>query len=328
MSPGAVDLEPHRPALRGHCYRMLGSAVDADDAVQDTLVRALRGLDRFAGRSSLRTWLVRIATNVCLDELQRRERRVRPMEAPPGTPEGPFGFEPAEKWIEPIPDDWVVPSGADPATVLAARQDIRLAFVAALQHLPPLQRAALLLTQVVGMSAREAAEALDTSVASVNSAAQRARATVSALDRGAVAPADPATVERYAAAFEAYDVERIVALLADDVTFCMPPIPLWLRGPAHVATFLAGPGAECEGSVLVPVRASGAPAFAQYRHGGRTPWGLVVLGVEGDRITAIDTFLDVGALFPMFGLPSRVSSDGRTFSTPTDDSAVAPRSNG
>lgn len=303
-----LDLEAHRPALLGHCYRMLGSAADADDAVQDTMVRAIRGLSGFTGRAALRTWLLRIATNVCLDELSRRKRRARPMEAPPGAPGDPITFTPAEDWVEPVPEAWLLPPSADPHAVLATRQSIRLAFVAALQHLPPRQRAALLLTQVLGLSAAETAEILSSTVSSVNSALQRARARLTELDPAAPEPPSTDLAERYAAAFERYDVDALVALMTDDVTFCMPPIPLWLRGRAHVTTFLRGPGAECEGSVLVPVAASGAVAFAQYRHGGRTPWGLVVLERRGDRVSGINTFLDVARLFPLFGLPQVFSS--------------------
>lgn len=308
----ASDLDPLRPALLGHCYRMLGSPTDADDAVQETMIKAMRALPSFEGRSSLKTWVMRIATRVCLDELSRRQRRIRPMESPAGTPAGPFEITPAEGWIEPVPDGWIV-DDADPEAVLASRQSLRLAFVAALQHLPPRQRAALLLTQVVGLSARETAEALESSVSSVNSALQRARSRMAELSPERPPIRDPAVAEvadRYLAAFQRYDVDAIVRMLSEDVTFDMPPISLWVRGPDHVRTFLRGPGAECEGSVLVPVQASGAAAFAQYRHGGRTPWGLVVLDIRNGQISGITTFLDVERLFPLFGLPLEWKSRG------------------
>jgi RNA polymerase sigma-70 factor (ECF subfamily) len=299
------EIAQHRPVIVGHCYRMLGSLVEAEDATQDTLVRAVRALDRFEGRSALRTWLLRIATNVCLDVLKRRtRRRERPMDHPPGTPAGPFEPTPAEDWVEPLPDAWVVPADAGPEAIATTRRNIRLAFVTALQHLPPRQRAALLLTDVVGMSAKEAAATLDSSVPSLNSALQRARRTLATLERPVrPTPEDADVVERYARAFEAYDTAGLVRLLTDDVAFQMPPIPLWVQGPAMVAAFLEGPGAECEGSILVPVRASGGPAFAQYRQGGRLAWGLVTLELTDGRISGIDTFLDVEALFPRFDLP-------------------------
>lgn len=317
-----AELTAHRPALFGHCYRMLGSPVDADDAVQDTLLRAMRGASSFDGRCALRAWLLRIATNVCLDEHRRRRRRL-PMEAPPGRPGDAITFLPPEEWVEPAPEAWCLPADLNPHERAVARESIRLAFVAALQHLPPRQRAALLLTQVLGWSAAEVAEALGSSVASVNSALQRARATLAALDAPSAA-GELEVVERYARAFEAYDVEALARLLTEDVTFCMPPIPLWLRGPGDVAAFLRGPGAECEGSVLVPVSANGSPAFAQYRHGGRTPWGLVVLELRGARIAGLHTFLDVARLFPLFGLPPRWEAS--TFSPGADESRAAPSS--
>ncbi len=301
----ADELGRYRPEVMGHCYRMLGSVVDAEDAVQDTMVRAVRALDRFEQRATLKTWLIRIATNVCLDALKRRSKhRIRPMVKPPGSIEGPFEPSPAEDWVEPIPDAWVTPVDANPEAVAAARRNVRLAFVAVLQHLPPRQRAALVLTQVVGLSSKEVAVSLDTTVASVNSALQRARKRVETLDRPSLpSPSDAEVVERYARAFEQFDLDALSALLAEDVAFQMPPIPLWVQGRRTVAAFLAGPGRECAGSVLIPVAANGGFAFAQYRHGGRTPWGLVTLEVADGHITGIDTFLDVDALFPRFGLP-------------------------
>src|SRR5258705_1444351 len=205
MSAAVAQLEQHRVALTGHCYRMLGSAVDADDAVQETMVRAWRSLERFDGRASLRTWLYRIATNVCLDMLDERSRRARPTESgPAGTVDDPLDTLPRTHWLEPVPDARALPAGADPSELAVLRQSIRLAFVAALQHLPPKQRAALLLTEMVDFSAAEVADSLDTSTASINSALQRARSTLATRDVAAPVPVsgnDAALVDRYVTAF-------------------------------------------------------------------------------------------------------------------------------
>ncbi|HEY3841071.1 MAG TPA: RNA polymerase subunit sigma-70, partial [Bryobacteraceae bacterium] len=235
MAAGAnvTQIETHRAALTGHCYRMLGSAVDADDAVQETMIRAWRSLDRFDGRASLRTWLYRIATNVCLDELSDRTRRARPMEeGPSGTPGDTLLQRPANCWLEPIADARAIPADASPAEALILKQSIRLAFVAALQHLPPKQRAVLILVEVLGWSAAEVAETLDLSVPSVNSALQRARSTVAArapAETGALSPVQTRLVEKYVDAFHRYDVDALVSLLREDATFSMPPYCLWLR---------------------------------------------------------------------------------------------------
>jgi RNA polymerase sigma-70 factor (ECF subfamily) len=312
-----AELEPHRAALTGHCYRMLGSAVEADDAVQDTLVRAWKFRDRFDGRSSLRTWLYRIATNVCLDALSDRSRRERPVEeGPEGTVDDPLEERARTHWLEPVPDARAIPEDADPAQRAILRESIRLAFVAALQHLPPRQRAALLLTEVLGWSAAEVADGLDTTIAAVNSALQRARATLGArglgvgeAPRAQISDADAALVARYVAAFERWDVDALTSLLHEDATLSMPPYTLWLRGPEAIRAWLLGRGGGCEGSRLVPTRASGAPAFGQYRPapgGGHAPWGLIVLDVAEGRVTGWTTFLDTETLFPLFGLPDRL----------------------
>ncbi len=311
----AAQLEQHRTALTGHCYRMMGSAVDADDAVQETMVRAWRALDRFDGRASLRTWLYRIATNVCLDMLSQRSRRARPMESgPQGTVEDALEALPRTHWLEPIPDARSIPADEDPARIAVLRQSIRLAFVAALQHLPPRQRAALILTEVLGWSAAEVAESLDTSVASVNSALQRARATLASRDLtegGPLTEAQAKLVERYADAFLRYDIDTLVALLREDATLSMPPYALWLRGREAIRTWLLGRGAGCRGSRLVPTAACGLPAFGQYRRAangdGYEPWSLAVLELSGDRIVAWNAFLDTPTLFPRFGLPPRLT---------------------
>lgn len=311
MHVDVSDLEAHRPSLTGHCYRMLGSATDAEDAVQETIVRAWRNLARFEGRASLKTWLHRIATNVCLDTLSENARRVRPMDdRPPGATTEPLESLDRTHWLEPIPEERVIPADSDPFEIAALRQSIRLAFVAALQHLPPRQRAALLLTEVLGWSAAEVADCLETSVASINSALQRARATLAS--RNVAVPSELtddqlAVVDRYVEAFHRYDVDALVGLLRDDVVFQMPPFTLWLQGPDDVRTWLNGTGSVCRGSVLLPVKASAAPAFAQY-HATETPgayqaWALIVLDVEGDRISGWNSFLDTGKLFPLFGMP-------------------------
>jgi RNA polymerase sigma-70 factor (ECF subfamily) len=306
--PSAHDLEQHRAALIGHCYRMMGSVADADDAVQETMVRAWRGLGAFEERASLRTWLTRIATRVCLDALAARGRRVRPIELEgPGTVDDPLIELPRGSWIEPIPDHAALPPDADPAERVALRQSIRLAFVAALQHLPPKQRAALLLTEVLGWSAAEVADTLATSVASVNSALQRARAKLDGfgeLPEGAASltTAQSALLDRYVDAFERYDVDALVRLLHEDATLSMPPYRLWLRGRESIAGWLRGRGAHCRASRLVPTWASGSPAFGQYRPTG--PWAVVVLELRGDRVAAMNSFLDVETLFPRFGLPA------------------------
>jgi RNA polymerase sigma-70 factor (ECF subfamily) len=311
-----LDLAKHRGELTGYCYRMLGSATDADDAVQETLVRAWRSFGGFEGRSAVRSWLYRIATNVCFDVLNGRQRRARPMDMSPAkAPEaGNLGAPlPETTWIQPIPDSRLLAEGDDPADVVAGRESVRLAFVAALQHLPPRQRAVLILREVLHWKAEEVARLLDTSVPAVNSALQRARATLAEIDPGAAEPAplDPVQrelVDRYVDAFERYDIESLVALLHDDATMSMPPYALWLRGHDDIAAWHLGPGAKCRGSRLIATSANGSPAFGQYRRsddGGHEPWALQVLEITGDRIVGLNAFLDTATLFPLFGLPSR-----------------------
>lgn len=315
MSPVAdiQHLETHRPAITGHCYRMLGSFFDAEDATQEAMLRAWKGLDRFDGRASLKNWLYRIATNVCLDEIHNKGRRARPIEE--GAPfSGMPSVEdlvqrPANEWIEPISDARALPSDADPAERAILKQSIRLAFVAALQKLAPKQRAALLLMDVLGFSAAEAAETLETSIASVNSAVQRARAAMADSnlpDAGDLTRAQTVLLNRYVAAFENYDIAALTALLREDATLSMPPYALWFRGHESIRNWMLGPGRHCRGSRLTPVDACGSPAFAQYRinpEGGHKAWALIVLDLMDDRIVDIQSFLDVEALFPRFGLP-------------------------
>ncbi|MGH3908069.1 MAG: sigma-70 family RNA polymerase sigma factor [Pseudonocardiaceae bacterium] len=315
-------LEQHRGELIGYCYRMLGSVFDAEDAVQETLVRAWRALDRFEGRAALRSWLYRIATNVCLDMLNGRKRRALPMDLsasswPPV--EASLGAPlPERTWIEPIPDGRALSASGDPAELAVERESIRLAFVAALQHLPPRQRAVLILREVLRWKADEVAELLDATVASVNSALQRARATLA--PREVIAPHtfDPmddehrALLARYVDAFERYDIDSLVSLLHEDATQTMPPYKLWLRGPVDIGRWHLGPGIDCRGSRLVPVMANGSPAFGQYRPsgpGGRhEPFSIQVIEVSAGRIVGITAFLDTN-LFPVFGLPNHPDGD-------------------
>jgi RNA polymerase sigma-70 factor, ECF subfamily len=312
-------LEQHRKELTGYCYRMLGSSFDAEDAVQETMIRALRGFDRFEGRAALRSWLYRIATNVCLDMLNGRERRARPMDLGPAREpiESNLNTLPEVTWIEPVPDGLVVPEG-DPADVAVGRETIRLAFIAALQHLPPRQRAVLILFEVLRWQASEVAELLETSVASVNSALQRARATLADGNVSATDPSPPlgeedrALLDRYVAAFEAYDIDALTTLIQEDATQSMPPYDLWLRGRDDIFEWWFGPGIGCRGSRLIAtVAANGSPAYGQYKpspDGGYEPWALQVIEVSNGRIGEFTFFLDTETLFPLFGLPARLDA--------------------
>jgi RNA polymerase sigma-70 factor (ECF subfamily) len=317
VKPAASELESvlegYRKELTGYCYRMLGSAFDAEDAVQETFVRAWRSFDRFEGRSSVRSWLYRIATNVSLDMLSGRERRARPMDLGPSREPVVENLStlPEVTWIEPIPDGRVV-SDADPAEVAVAHETIRLAFVAALQHLPPRQRAVLILCEVLRWQASEVAELLETSIASVNSALQRARATLEATNLTtdaelSVDTADAELLERYVEAFERYDMEALTALIHEDATQSMPPYDLWLTGRDDIFRWWYGPGIGCEGSRVIPtVAANGAPAFGQYKPaegGGYEPWALQVLEIRAGKIVELTFFLDTERMFPLFGLP-------------------------
>jgi RNA polymerase sigma-70 factor, ECF subfamily len=315
------QLEQHRAELKAYCYRMLGSPFEADDAVQETLIKAWRGFERFEGRAALRSWLYRIATNVCLDMLSGRERRARPMDLGPAREpvESNLNTLPEVTWIEPVPDDLVVPAEADPAEVAVARETIRLAFVAALQHLPPRQRAVLILCEVLRWKASEVAELLETSVASVNSALQRARTTldesnISAADTApSVDEADAELLARYVEAFERYDMDALTSLIQEDATQSMPPFDLWLSGRDDILSWWVGPGGGCRGSRVIPtVSANGAPAFGQYKPSasgsGYEPWALQVLEIADGRIVELTFFLDTERVFPLFGLPARLES--------------------
>ena len=313
----AGDLEAYRSELTAYCYRMLGSPFDAEDAAQEAIVRGWRNRDRFEGRSTVRSWLYRIATNVCLDVLKGTQRRARPMDLGPAQEPVESNLHvPADgRWIEPIPDTMIAAEG-DPADIAVARDSLRLALVAALQHLPPRQRAALILCEVLHWEAREVAELLDTSVASVNSGLQRARATL-AKRRVAIsdpAPslsaADRALLDRYVVAFQDYDIRALTALIQEDATQSMPPYDMWLSGRDDILTWWFGPGLACRGSrVLTTSGANGHPAFAQYKPspgGGYEPWALQVLELGGGGIAELTFFLDTATLFPLFGLPARL----------------------
>lgn len=314
LAPADLErrLEEYRGELTGYCYRMLGASFEADDAVQETLVRAWRGYDRFENRSSLRSWLYRIATNACLDMLNGRQRRARPMDlTAAASPSTTLVTRPENIWLEPVPDTRVLSTSDDPAELAVEKETVRLAFVAALQHLPPRQRAVLILREVLRWPASEVAELLETTVVSVNSALQRARATLAESNVVATdvsAPMDEeqqALLARYVEAFEQYDIDSLVALLHEDATMSMPPFELWLQGRHDVHAWFFGQGSVCRGSRLVPVGANGQPAFAHYHadgKGGFSPWAIQVIDISDDRISAINCFLDT-KLFAFFGAP-------------------------
>ena len=306
------QLEQYRAELTAHCYRMLASPFEAEDAVQETFIRAWRNLDKFEGRAALRSWLYKIATNVCLDMLGGRERRARPIDLGPAQEpiEANLNERSEATWIQPIPD---------PAVVAESNETTRLALVAALQHLPPKQRAVLILCEVLRWKAGEVAELLDTSVASVNSALQRARATLdeqelSVTDASrSVDDADEELLSRYVAAFEAYDLDALVPLIQEDAIQSMPPFDMWLEGRSDIFEWWFGPGIACKGSRVIPtVAANGSPAFGQYKPSdtgsGYDPWALQVLEIEDGKIVEFTFFLDTETMFPLFGLPPRLES--------------------
>jgi RNA polymerase sigma-70 factor (ECF subfamily) len=319
VDDGAVGarLEEYRAELTAYAYRMLGSASEAEDAVQETLLRAWRGFDGFEGRSALRSWLYRIATNVCLDMLDGRRRRALPVDLGPAqSADAPLPDPlPENTWIQPMPDERVLPEAGDPADVAVARDTIRLAFVAALQHLPPRQRAVLILREVLRWRATEVADLLETSVPAVNSTLQRARSSLASshvTSGDPIAPMDDAQralLERYVDAFERYDMDSLTRLLREDATWSMPPYDLWLQTHEDIRSWCLGPGIGCVGSRLVPTVANGSPAFGQYRpspEGGHRPWSLQVLELSRGEISGITFFLDTDTLFPLFGLPPRL----------------------
>jgi RNA polymerase sigma-70 factor, ECF subfamily len=319
-------LDGYRRELTGYCYRMLGSGMEAEDAVQETLVRAWRASERFEGRSSVRSWLYRIATNVCIDMSRQVQRRARPMDMGPASPpdERLLGAPlPEATWVTPVNDARIAPETSDPAEVAQYRESVRLAFVTALQHLPARQRAALILCEVLRWQASEVAELLETSVAAVNSALQRARAALAAdvaADPHQSHPPDPTgpdaeLLRRYVDAFERYDVQTLVTLLHDDAVQSMPPFAMWLQGADAIGRFMLEPQpSACRGSRLVPLRANGAPGFAQYKPdpaGGFAPWAIQVVETSAGKIAALSmflAFLDPERLFALFDLPSHLDA--------------------
>lgn len=322
VAPVAEDFEPYRQELTGYCYRMLGAGTEAEDAVQETLLRAWRNSSSFEGRSSVRTWLYRIAANVCIDMGREVQRRVRPVDLGPASAprESLLGPpRPELPWVMPIADGAVIGGGDDPAVVAETRDSIRLAFVTALQHLPERQRAVLILRDVLHFHAGEVAEILGTTTASVNSLLQRARTGLDDLPDGFTPrPLDADShelLERYLDAFERYDVDELVTLLHEDATQSMPPFELWIQGADAIGAWMVEPGPSgCRGSKLVAVSANGCPAFGQYRRdpkGGYLPWAVQVLEVAGGRIADMSFFLalaDPERLFASFGLPPRLDT--------------------
>jgi RNA polymerase sigma-70 factor (ECF subfamily) len=314
--PAAAELEQHRRELTAYAYRMLGSPFEAEDAVQEAFIRAWRSLDRFEGRAALRSWLYKITTNVCLDQLNARERRPRPMDLGPAVEPVIENLNtPEVAWLQPVPDALV----SDPAELASEQETIKLAFVAALQQLPPRQRAVLILCEVLKWQATEAAELLETSTASVNSALQRARATLDASDitpSTVVAQLDSderALLERYVDAFQRYDIEALTSLIQEDATQSMPPFDMWLAGRDNIFTWWFGPGIGCAGSRVIPCgSANGSPAYGQYKPSemvdGYEPWALQVLELRDGRIAELTFFLDTDTLFPLFGLPPHLDA--------------------
>jgi RNA polymerase sigma-70 factor, ECF subfamily len=316
VSPETI--EQYRRELTGYCYRMLGSGFEADDAVQETMLRAWRAADGFEGRSSVRSWLYRIATNICLDMLRGRQRRALPVDLGPASPpvEAMLGdWHPDDIWISPIADERVLPENGDPADIAVARDTIRLAFVTALQHLPARQRATLIMCEVLKIPAAEAASTLGTSVAAVNSALQRARATLAALpedQRPAAVDADQSELlSKYVDAFQRYDMEQLVTLLQDDALMTMPPYAFWVRGAQDIIAWMQEPlPSACRDSILVPAgQVNGTLAWGQYKPdpaGGHSPWALQVHEVSGGQISRMTFFLDTARIFPEFGLPAHL----------------------
>ena len=317
-------VEPYRRELHAHCYRMLGSYADAEDALQETLVRAWRGLPRFEGRSSLRSWLYRIATNTCLRVIERRPKRVLPIDYTPSADphDGPGDPVSEPVWLEPYPDTNLGLEGpAAPDARYEQREAVELAFIAALQNLPARQRAVLILRDVLGFSARETAEVLEATAVSVDSALQRAHKTV---DERLPSQTQQQTlrllgdnelsklVERYVAAWERNDVEAVVSLLAEDARMAMPPLPSWYSGREHVAAFLRGYAlAEIKRWQLIPTSANGQPALAGYLWDEQTaafmPYCLYVLTLQQGQIEEITAFVTREA-FPRFGLPELIAA--------------------
>jgi RNA polymerase sigma-70 factor (TIGR02960 family) len=306
------DVEALRPALLGYCYRMLGAASETEDAVQETMIRAYRNLEGYdPERASLSTWTHRIAHNVCVDLLRGARRRAQPMGLSPqpasGPPQAPLS---GAHWVEPMPDARLLVA-ADPQTQVVQRESVRLAFIAALQHLSATQRAVLVLRDVLGFSAAETAGILDCSTAAANSSLQRARARLDDLNLAPAELYDPADkaqhdlLDRYVRAFENHDVDGLIAVLHEDATTSMPPFAWWIRGGRQIAELVASSDA-CAGARLLPTVINGLPGFGQYRPdpaGGHRPFALVQVETRGAQIVDTVTFLGTAARFAEFGLP-------------------------
>jgi RNA polymerase sigma-70 factor (ECF subfamily) len=313
-------VSPYRRELLAHCYRMLGSVHEAEDLVQETYLRAWRAYHGFEGRSSLRTWLYRIATNACLTALDSRSRRPLPtgLGAPSSDPADPLEQHPEILWLEPVPDALVGGDPNDPATVVTGRSSVRLALVAALQHLPPRQRATLVLREAMQVPAAEVAQMLGTTVAAVNSSLQRARAQLEAMDvreDDVVEPDDPAQrelLDRYVRALEAKDVRGIVEAFTTDAVWEMPPFTSWYRGAEAIGSLVGVHCPAAPGDLLaLPTRANGQPAYAVYLRGREAwePFQLQVLTVTGGRISHVAAFFDT-TLFTTFDLPTSLPPVG------------------
>ncbi|HEX9033161.1 MAG TPA: sigma-70 family RNA polymerase sigma factor [Streptosporangiaceae bacterium] len=308
--------DPLRPELLAHCYRMLGSVQDAEDQVQETLIRAWRAYGDFEGRSSLRTWLYRIATNACLRALETRSRRPLPsgLGGPAESPDGPLLAGQADvPWLQPIPDALVGADPADPASIVGSRMSVRLALIAALQYLPARQRAVLILRDVLQWRAAEVADLLGTTTTAVNSMLRRAREQLRELappQDGIREPAEPdrrRLLDLYAAAFENADVTALARLLRDDAVLEMPPMLTWFAGREHIVRFLAAQVLRQPGHfTMIPVAANGQPGFAEYLRGPdgvRRAYGIQVITATAAGVAHIVTFMDQPELFPLFGLP-------------------------
>jgi RNA polymerase sigma-70 factor (ECF subfamily) len=312
-----TTLETLRGPLTGYCYRMLGAAAEVDDAVQETLLRAHRNLHRYdAARASLSTWVHAIATNVCLDLLRGARRRALPWDLGPASTTGDLGAPlPDAQWVEPLADSRLA-QVTDPSELAVRRESVRLAFVAALQWLPPRQRAALVLRDVLGFTAAETAQILECSAAATNSALQRARTTMEQhrpAPAQEAAPDDPAQrqlLRDYVEAFESHDVDRLIGLLADDVRFGMPPFLWWLQGPHSIGAAVDAGAEFCARDRMVPGDvANGCLTLGQYRPGPDgvlRPFALLLLERRGDRIAEIVTYLGSGDRFAEFGLPEQL----------------------
>lgn len=316
--------EPYRRELLAHCYRMLGSVHDAEDLVQETYLRAWRAYERFEGRSSLRTWLYRIATSACLTALESRSRRPLPsgLGAPSADPDAALVQRPEVPWLEPIPDA-LVGAGSigstDPAAIVTSRDSVRLALVAALQFLPPRQRAVLILREVLGWRAAEVADLLDTTTAAVNSALQRARAQIDEVaprEDAVLEPSTPAQrelLDRYVAAFESYDISALVELFSDEAVWEMPPFTGWYQTPEAIGRLVANQcPAKAAGDLrLVPTMANGQPAFGMYLRdddGSYRAFQLHVVTLTSAGISHVTAFFDL-SLFATFALPGTLSPD-------------------